>query len=199
MFQVPSNFAEFYAQNPTWVRCISLRLLGKKFVDDKVEDLEQELLLFLMSPCSGKSDRIQTFDGSKYETVTAGLFFQYLKNILTRRFISMLESERRRPLDLDIVSIVSCVLDESGHSKPYEIYEDLLPAPDSNADSKLFIYGFRDYVMEHRPDLIPMFDAIMTHDDCMDAGRSRGVSVGEVKSQVRYLRILGKEYERQSA
>src|SRR5580692_2057839 len=87
---VPSDFSEFYAEYPTYVRNLVRRYMKWHPVHEQ-QDRESELISFLLtlpdkskfrySGASGRAggctDRIMTFDPGRVHGASAGLFFGY--------------------------------------------------------------------------------------------------------------------------
>src|SRR5580698_9424567 len=109
--RVPSDFSEFYAEYPTYVRNFVRRYMKWHPVHEQL-DRESELISFLLTlpdkskfRCSGASgrpggctDRIMTFDPERVHGGSAGLFFGYLNRILRNQFLNLEARRQSNPV-----------------------------------------------------------------------------------------------------
>ena len=111
-FLVPKDFREFFERDPQWVRRWVRKRVGRRFGQDHVFDLEQELLLYLFAlPCDsrfrekgangradGCTDVVQCFDPVRHYGATAARFHNFLSLCLRNRLGTILAKLRLEPL-----------------------------------------------------------------------------------------------------
>jgi hypothetical protein len=182
-FRIPGNFAEFYAQYPTFVRNFVYRYMRSSPIQER-QDRESELICFLLDlpaeskfRCSGAggrlggcSDRIMTFDQERVHGASAGLFFGYLNRIMRNQFLNLEARRLARPLTqrgtLRIVD--SDFSDDSRATTDYGICMEQVSAqqhplslrPSENPEESTIVSRFLDFVRKLNPELIPVLERI---------------------------------------
>jgi hypothetical protein len=111
-FIVPKDFGEFFERYPLRVRRWVTRQLHRRFGQDAILDLEEDLLLYLctLAPKSrfrrkgtngrpeGCTDVIQCFDPVRHYGATAGRFHNFINLCLANRLNTILGTQRRNPV-----------------------------------------------------------------------------------------------------
>jgi hypothetical protein len=132
-FLVPRDFREFFERDPLWVRRWVRKRVGRRFGQDAVFDLEQELLLYLCTLSSksrfrerrangrpmGCADIIQCFDPVRHYGATAARFHNFLNLCLRNRLSTITAKQRREPVcDLRNLSIQSLEVPSENAESP---------------------------------------------------------------------------------
>jgi hypothetical protein len=211
-FRIPGNFAEFYAQYPTFVRKFVCRYMRWSPIQEQ-QDRESELISFLLTlpaeskfRCSGSggrtggcTDRIMTFDPERVHGASAGLFFGYLNRILRNQFLNLEARRQSNPVTrrgtLRIVEDDS--RDDSGVSGN-EINTELVsniqqrrtPGPGESLEEHATVSRFLDFVRELNPELIPVLESILSCAKFAEAQADLGLNdrlFGRARSRLRLL------------
>ena len=212
-FTPPKTFVEFYERYPKWVKFLSMKLLHRRWADDDVQDLEQELLLHLSTlPESsvfshlGASDRIGAFLTRTYDRpVTAGMFFYFVKLLCVNRFATM-----RTSAAVDAMSgKVSLERDEGGNetkggptARKKEWWHDQIEPASHYAyihlrrEYQSRLRQFRTYVAKTCPDLLNDYDSFVAAGGLTACAEELGWTASERGMFRRTLRKLADRFNR---
>ena len=211
-FRVPADFAEFYAEYPTYVRNFVRRYMKWCPIQEQ-QDREGELINFLLTlPAeskfrhsgasgrpSGCTDRIMTFDPERVHGDSAGLFFGYLKRILRNQFLSLEARTQTNPVTRRgtwrIVDHGSRDDSEAAESEIDVERVSVLQQPSSpklseNPEAYATVSRFLDFVRKLNPELIPVFGCISSCTAYAEAQADLGMdarSFGRARSRLRVL------------
>jgi hypothetical protein len=210
--RVPSDFSEFYAEYPTYVRNFVRRYMKWHPVHEQL-DRESELISFLLTlpdkskfRCSGASgrpggctDRIMTFDPERVHGGSAGLFFGYLNRILRNQFLNLEARRQSNPVTrrgtLRIVEDDSRDDSRTGGSeidveRVSNSQQHQSPRPSESPEEHATVSRFLDFVRELNPELIPVLESILSCAKFAKAQADLGLddrSFGRARSRLRLL------------
>lgn len=211
-FRVPGNFAEFYAQYPTFVRNFVRRYMKSHPIQEQ-QDSESELISFLVTlPAESKfrrsgaggrpggcTDRIMTFDPERVQGALAGLFFGYLNRILRNQFLSLEARKQSNPVTrrgtLRIVEDDSRDDSRTGSSeidveRVSTLQKQRSPRLSVSPEEHATVSRFLDFVRERNPELIPILKSISSCTACAEAQTDLGLDdrlFGRARSRLRLL------------
>jgi hypothetical protein len=206
-FVVPKDFGEFFERYPLRVRRWVTRRLDRRFGQDWIVDLEQDLLLYLctLPPDSrfrkkgangrpdGCTDVIQCFDPVRHFGATAGRFHNFINLCLANRLSTILARQRRNPLcNPRNAGIANFQENERGPEPAGEADEAYLRSHSrtfaaecrrrARADDpvlKAYLREFGQFVVLTKPKLIPVIHAIQRSATLRDAQKTIGLGNGE--------------------
>jgi hypothetical protein len=181
-YVVPRDFAEFYEQQPYYVRRWASKWLHMSEDDDAVRDWEQDLLLYLhhlpevsksRKPTehhpAGRTDVIQCFD--PYRQYGAGIvrFRNFLNICLHNRSLTFVKRISRNPdcrkdnLSFGTTSYFGdevVIADEEYIHSHSEILKRRSDDQASMVEKYFLVKRFMEYVQDHQPEVIDTLLAI---------------------------------------
>lgn len=181
-FRIPGNFADFYAQYPTFVRNFVRRYMKSHPVQEQ-QDRESDLISFLATlPAESKfrnpgtgarpggcTDRVMTFDPERVHGASAGLFFGYLNRILRNQFLNLEARKQSNPLTrCGTLRIVGDDSRDDSRTNGSEIGVERVstlqkrgfPRSSVSPEEHATVSKFLDFVREWNPELIPVLEII---------------------------------------
>jgi hypothetical protein len=227
-FVVPKDFVEFFERYPLRVRRWVKKRLDRRFGQDAILDLEQDLLLYLCTlprdsrfrrkgangKTAGCTDVIQCFDPVRHYGATAGRFHNFINLCLANRLSTILARQRRNPIcDPRNLSIANLQENEGGPELVGEIGEAYLlrhsgtfarecrrRTQAENPLLKAYIREFEQFVLERKPKLLAIVHAIERTSTLCDAEKSVGMANRDFRRCRRDLSLLKNRFleQRQS-
>lgn len=218
-FVVPRNFDEFYERNPMGIRRWLMRRLPKRAGDDKVRELEQELLLHLCSlpdkskyrrksvnHAQGCADRIQCFDPVRQHGASAKRFFNYVSLCLRNQLYTILSRQTRNPLcneqNLTITDSASDDDQKANSTHHSEVSGEYLYQHSSAARREsnktgwqanlqfMFIQEFRAFIEGQAPQLLVVVEAIACTGTLKEARESLGLTARTFEKYRKAIHVL---------
>jgi hypothetical protein len=217
-FVVPKDFVEFFERYPLRVRRWVTNQLSRRFGQDAILDLEQDLLLYLctLPPDSrfrrkgangrtaGCTDVIQCFHPVRHYGATAGRFHNFINLCLANRLSTILARQRHNPIcDPRNLSIANLQENEDGPELVGEIGEAYLlrhsetfarecrrKTHAENPVVKAYIREFEQFVLQREPTLLAVVHAIERTATLCDAEKSIGMANRDFRRCRRDLSLL---------
>jgi hypothetical protein len=217
-FVVPKDFVEFFERYPLRVRRWVARRLHRRFGQDAILDLEQDLLLYLctLPPDSrfrrkgvngrpaGCTDVIQCFDPVRNYGATAGRFHNFINLCLTNQLSTILTRQRHNPIcNPRNLGIANLQENEGGPESVCEVGEAYLlrnsgtfaresrrRAHAENPVLKTYVREFEQFVLRREPKLLAVVHAIQRTATLRDAEKSIGLANREFRRCRSDLRLL---------
>ena len=189
-FVVPKDFSEFYARNPNYVRRWTVKRLRLTAHSDAVQDLEQDLLLYLCclpeqskfrepseSHPQGRQDVIQCFDPSRQYGASERRWRSWLNMCLSNRASTIYSHQKKNPVyrkDNIRFEAWSESEDIGGPDDEYihahsEMLRRISNWESSNVEQKLLVKRFTEFVLEKEPRLYDTVLAIAESGTSLDA------------------------------
>jgi hypothetical protein len=227
-FVVPKDFVEFFERYPLRVRRWVTNHLSRRFGQDAILDLEQDLLLYLctLPPDSqfrrkgangrtaGCTDVIQCFDPVRHYGATAGRFHNFINLCLANRLSTILARQRHNPIcDPRNLSIAIGQENEGGTELVGEVGEGYLLRHSGtfagecrrrthleNPVLKTYVREFEQFVLQTEPKLLAVVRAIQRTATLCDAEKSIGMANRDFRRCRRDLSLLkGRFLEQQKS
>jgi hypothetical protein len=217
-FVVPKDFGEFFERDPLRVRRWLTKRLNRRFGQDAILDLEQDLLLYLCAlPLdsrfrqrgangrpAGCTDVIQCFDPVRHYGATAGRFHNFINLCLANRLSTILARQRRNPLfNPRNVSIATFQEKGDGSEAAGEVNEAYLLSHSrtfadecrrrSDAEGpilKAYVREFEQFALQEKPRPVAVVHAIQRSATLREAEKTIGMGNGEFQSCRQELALL---------
>ncbi|HWR15182.1 MAG TPA: hypothetical protein VN577_10155 [Terriglobales bacterium] len=214
-FVCPKDFAEFYDRFPNYAqRWVAMNLRSLTYDRADVEEWTNELLLFLMQRKPRQktrkiSDAIETFDPRRCEGASKSRWFRYLDAILWNRFRDLLDHRKRDYLRKPNAFPINPdgTLGSAFHGAERstddvldlgieDVSQETAEAEHVKQEQRLHVWGYREFVAKHDPDLLPLMDAIATANTLRDAQVMLGWASNVFVAGRERLQILAECYKK---
>jgi hypothetical protein len=217
-FVVPKDFGEFFERYPLRVRHWLSRRLRRRFAQDTILDLEQDLLLYLctLAPESrfrrrgtngrpdGCTDVIQCFDPVRHFGAAAGRFHNFINLCLANRLNTILARHRLNPLcNPRNVSLAHFHENDDRPESASEVDEAYLlrhsgtfaeecrrRARTEDPILKAYAREFEQFVQQLKPGLVAVMYEIQRSATLRDAEKNLGMGNGEFRKCRQELSLL---------
>lgn len=219
-FVVPKTFEEFYTQNPMGVRRWLMSKLQQRGADDRLMELEQELLLYLHSlPENSKhrekganghpvgcTDVIQCFDPIRQHGASVKRFHNFINLCLTNRLSTILTKQGRDALHRkNRLSIVQTPTDGSTEhlSARNEVDDRFLYRHSTYLADRhrrcqwsqtsvqtIFVQEFKAFLQREAPQMLAVVEAIANTASLKEASESLGISLKCLNKYRQRLKLL---------
>jgi hypothetical protein len=205
-FVVPKDFLEFYVRFPQHIRRWVRRHADKSASKEDIEDWTQDLCVHMSSlPATskhreaGKQDVIQTFDPFRHYGANLARFLNYVNHCLTNKFRTIHSTRIKSPLDRakgvsqsEIGEVAST--DDASCRVLSERAKNLALCSQKQAEDKLLIGAFIDFVRSENPRFLSALEAIAMTSTQEEAARKLGTPSADYVRLCRQLRELGHSF-----
>jgi hypothetical protein len=205
-FVVPKDFREFYVLFPQHIRRWVQRHADKSASKEDIEDWTQDLCAHMSSlPATskhreaGKQDVIQTFDPFRHYGANLARFLNYVNHCLANKFRTIHSARIKNPLchakrlsPSEIGEVASA--DDASCRVLSEQAKEVAVCSQKQAEDKLLIGAFIDFVRNENPRILPVLEAIAVTGTQEEAARQLGTTRADCGRLYRQLRELGHSF-----
>lgn len=205
-FVVPKDFPEFYVRFPQYIRRWVRRHADKSTSKEDIEDWAQDLCAHMSSlPVTskhreaGKQDVIQTFDPFRHYSANLARFLSYVNHCLANKFRTIHSTRIKSPLcrakQLSPPEIgEAAATDDASCRVLSERAKDVALCSQKQAENKLLIGAFIDFVRSENPRLLSALEAIAMTSTQEEGARKLGTPSADYGRLCRQLRELGHSF-----